>query len=144
MRAVRLLPAGLALLAGVLGCSRTINYTAGVCDCNPPAVESVLVAPPRGYSVIATSHAGATPAGAPCIKILPPINASTQTNNVPPGNVTVPVNNVSRAPTVITNGSLPGAYHVESDADPLLPAEATTATPLFHSASTAASTGLVV
>src|SRR5262245_40863571 len=45
--ALRLLPVGLALLAGVLGCSRTtLNYTAGVCDCNPPAVESVL-APPR-------------------------------------------------------------------------------------------------
>lgn len=49
MRTVRLLPVGLALLAGVLGCSRTINYTAGVCDCNPPDVASLLVPPPRPH-----------------------------------------------------------------------------------------------
>jgi hypothetical protein len=36
----------LLLTAGVFGmgagCCRTLQYTAGVCDCNPPPVESVL------------------------------------------------------------------------------------------------------
>src|SRR5437868_5047564 len=49
----------------------------------------------------------------------------------------------SRQPTVMTSGSLPGAYHTASWADPRLPADATTVTPRVHRRSTAASTGLV-
>src|SRR5262245_10488884 len=78
MRAVRLLPVGLALWAGVLGCS-AINYTAGVCDCNPPAVESVLAPPVRPYSAIGAQmpttpgHPHADPYGtAPVNKLSPP------------------------------------------------------------------------
>lgn len=56
MRAVRLLPVGFALLAGVIGCSRTtLNYTAGVCDCNPPDVTSLLAPPARPCPMAATS-----------------------------------------------------------------------------------------
>src|SRR5207247_10481788 len=38
----------------------------------------------------------------------------------------------SRQPTVMTNGSLPGAYHVAPLTSPRLPAEATTVTPARH------------
>src|SRR6266700_3667066 len=43
----------------------------------------------------------------------------------------------------MTNGSLPGAYHTASSAEPRLPADATTVIPSCHKCSTAASTGLV-
>jgi hypothetical protein len=76
MRALRLLPVGLALMAGTLGC-HAINCTAGICDCNPPAVESVLVPPAHPYPVVGTPPAPVRPAEhppiAPVIK-LPPAN----------------------------------------------------------------------
>src|SRR5947209_20617091 len=50
----------------------------------------------------------------------------------------------SAAPTVITYGSLAGAYCTASDALPRLPAAATTTTPCIHAASAAASSGSVV
>ena len=48
----------------------------------------------------------------------------------------------SKAPAVITSGSSPGARMVPSNG-PALPAEATTAIPEFHTASTAWSTGFL-
>src|SRR5919108_1926423 len=48
----------------------------------------------------------------------------------------------SSAPTVITNGSLPGAYDIETGPPlPWLPAAATTTMPFSQSASTARSSG---
>jgi hypothetical protein len=49
----------------------------------------------------------------------------------------------STAPTVITNGSFPGAYERASELAPSLPDAVTTTMPLFHAASTAASSGSV-
>jgi hypothetical protein len=46
----------LLLTAGVVGmsvgCCRTLQHTAGVCDCNPPPVDSVL-RPYEGISPVA-------------------------------------------------------------------------------------------
>jgi hypothetical protein len=42
------------------GCHKTLQHTCGVCDCNPPPVESLLVAPcPSG------SHDPVTPVHGP-------------------------------------------------------------------------------
>jgi len=96
MRAVRLLPVGLALLAGVLGCCRTINYTAGVCDCNPPDVTSVLVPPPRAYSPIAVQPS-------PYVKdaptAAPPLNNGQRIEKLPtPGQQSFPEESPKLAP----------------------------------------------
>src|SRR5215213_9239237 len=50
----------------------------------------------------------------------------------------------STAPTVITYGSLPGAYLTASESLPRLPAAATTTMPLNQAASAAASSGSVL
>lgn len=88
MRAVRLLPVGLALLAGVLGCSRTINYTAGVCDCNPPNVESVLVPPAtaRSGSPFASSQ---MPPAQVQVSEAPVVSVAPKVEQLPQGNPTV-------------------------------------------------------
>src|SRR5918999_5363591 len=50
----------------------------------------------------------------------------------------------SSAPTVMTNGSLPGAYDIETSPPlPWLPAAATTTMPFSHRASTARSSGSI-
>jgi hypothetical protein len=43
MRPAGILVLGVGVLATALGCCRHLQYTAGVCDCDPPPVESVLV-----------------------------------------------------------------------------------------------------
>ena len=40
---------GAGLLVPGLGCSRTLQHTAGVCDCDPPPVHSLLVAPSAAH-----------------------------------------------------------------------------------------------
>src|SRR5215208_5051493 len=50
----------------------------------------------------------------------------------------------STAPTVITYGSLPGAWSTAPSAEPRLPAAATTTIPLNQADSTAASSGSVL
>jgi hypothetical protein len=120
---VRLLPAGLALLAGVLGCSRTLNYTAGVCDCNPPDVTSVFAAPPRGYSMIGAAHAPA-----PGVKILPSINGVPQGTDAPPVNMPGPVNSpsVNKLPSAEVS---PSGQAFAPDAPKLVPVPANPAAP---------------
>ena len=46
MRAARIMVLGLGLAALGLGCY-TCQHTAGVCDCDPPPVQYVLLPPPR-------------------------------------------------------------------------------------------------
>jgi hypothetical protein len=107
MRTVRLLLPGIALLAATLGCS-AINYTAGVCDCNPPPVQSVLVPPvrPGAFADIQTPappHApraghphigpGAPVNGAP-MKLPPPANG-IPANGIPSSNTTPSGNTTS-------------------------------------------------
>jgi hypothetical protein len=62
----------LLLAAGVtgmgLGCSRTLQHTAGVCDCDPPCVESVL----KPYAGI--TPAAPTPAPTLAMPITAPAN----------------------------------------------------------------------
>jgi hypothetical protein len=65
MRTVLLLACGLALSA--VGC-KSYQCTAGVCDCDPPPVHSVLRSP---YAPV---HAGPPPVAA--VKVMP---------QVPPG-----------------------------------------------------------
>lgn len=55
MRTARLMLPGLALLAGTLGCC-ALQKTAGICDCNPPAVESVLLPTPRPTPMSVIRH----------------------------------------------------------------------------------------
>ena len=40
---------GAGLLVPGLGCSRTMQHTAGICDCDPPPVQSLLVTPSAGH-----------------------------------------------------------------------------------------------
>jgi hypothetical protein len=54
MRRAWILLMSVGLVAGGLGCSKTCQHTAGVCDCDPPPVESIL----RPY-------AGTTPTAVP-------------------------------------------------------------------------------
>jgi hypothetical protein len=42
MRRAWVLLLSTGLFAAGLGCSRTVQHTGGVCDCDPPPVESVL------------------------------------------------------------------------------------------------------
>ena len=49
MRILGTILLGAGLLVPGLGCSRTMQHTAGICDCDPPPVESLLVAPSAGH-----------------------------------------------------------------------------------------------
>ncbi len=61
------------LLGMGVGCSRTLQHTAGVWDCDPPAVESVL----KPYSGISP----ATPAVTPTTAVpMAPQTVTPQTN----------------------------------------------------------------
>jgi hypothetical protein len=42
MRRALVLMLSAGLLAAGMGCSKACQHTAGVCDCNPPPVDSVL------------------------------------------------------------------------------------------------------
>ena len=107
MRAVRLLPIGLALLAGVMGC-RAINYTAGICDCNPPNVESLLVPPvhptPGQGHLMPASSASMVDSPANVIQNTPPIAAS-KTDKLPPPNQAAQGNHFPRSGAVAESGA---------------------------------------
>lgn len=49
---------GLGLLCAALGCSKTIQCTSGICDCDPPPVHSVLQSP---YSSVGYTAPVVTP-----------------------------------------------------------------------------------
>jgi hypothetical protein len=67
-----LLSAG--LLSLTLGCARTLQYTAGVCDCYPPPVEQLLVPPCAGVPAIPNSsvHAPLKQQQAPALPQIKP------------------------------------------------------------------------
>jgi hypothetical protein len=48
------------LAAAIVGCG-TVRYTAGVCDCAPPPVESLLVPPQLPPHLCTTPQAAACP-----------------------------------------------------------------------------------
>jgi len=65
MRRVALMLAGLCLLGSVVGC-KTLQHTAGVCDCYPPPVGELLKLPAGTYcSGHVTPSPTAGPATAP-------------------------------------------------------------------------------
>jgi hypothetical protein len=84
MRRMWIWAAGAGLLAVGLGCSKTCQHTAGVCDCCPPPVESVLTpyanvslpgpptAPPPAVAPIAPVPTAAPPAVHPILTPPPP------------------------------------------------------------------------
>jgi hypothetical protein len=85
MRTAWIFVLGLGLTASALGCY-TCQHTAGVCDCDPPPVYSVLQPPPRPtYG----SGIGAYPA---IPRVAPPVVASPapMPTNAPPAEA-VPV-----------------------------------------------------
>ena len=49
MRILGTILLGAGLLVPGLGCSRTLQHTAGICDCDPPPVQSLLVCPSAGH-----------------------------------------------------------------------------------------------
>ena len=50
MRILGMLLLGAGLLVPGLGCDCAIQHTAGVCDCYPPPVETLLVAPSPAHA----------------------------------------------------------------------------------------------
>ena len=79
MRILGMLLLGAGLLVPGLGCSCAFQHTAGVCDCYPPPVESLLVAPSPGHASLgeygslitgpATDHG--IPAGVEPVPVMP-------------------------------------------------------------------------
>lgn len=65
MRHVLLLAVGLSLAFATLGC-KTFQYTAGVCDCDPPPVHSVLQSPYAPAGPVAPAAAVV-----PAVKVMP-------------------------------------------------------------------------
>ena len=59
MRLLRALLLGAGLVLTTLGCSRTMKWTQGVCDCNPPPVETLLQ--PYHPHPVATAPLGGVP-----------------------------------------------------------------------------------
>jgi hypothetical protein len=63
-----LLMVSTGLMVAGLGCSRTLQHTSGVCDCDPPPVESVL-------------HPYASPAAPPPAPIYPSAAPASNSNS---------------------------------------------------------------
>ena len=81
MRILGTILLGAGLLLPGLGCSRTLQHTAGICDCDPPPVRSLLVGPNAGHSSLgvyaSVAHApvvaeqGNLPRGVEIVPVMP-------------------------------------------------------------------------
>ena len=99
MRNLGMFLLGAGLLVPGLGCSRTLQVTTGVCDCNPPPVQSLLVPPSTAhpslgvYGTVAHGSVVSDPGNLPRVSSVPvgPIGPDNGSAPISPRIESVPI-----------------------------------------------------
>jgi len=116
MRRLWILFLGVGLLSTALGCVKTLQYTAGICDCNPPPVETVLAQPCPQYHPIVNPYTQfapppyvpvSNPGAVPAVQAAPAQPQMIVPPQVPTPSAGSPLPSGGNPPVIINGGNPP-------------------------------------